>query len=382
MNRRLLFVVNEAGFFLSHRLPLAIAARNAGYQVHVATRPGDGTADLVGRGFAHHAVQMSRSGRNPLAELRSLLALVALMRRLDPAIVHLVTIKPVLYGGIASRLAGIPAVVAAISGLGFVFSGDSWKARILRPFVTALYRLALKHRNLRVIFQNPADRKVFVAAGLVDARHTTLIAGSGVDLREYAESAEPGGLTTVVLAARLLKDKGVFEFVGAAKQLRSEGLRARFLLAGEPDPGNPASVGAQDIAAWKAAGDVEVLGFRSDIATLFSQAHIVVLPSYREGLPKVLVEAAACARAVITTDSPGCRDAIEPDVTGLLVPPRDVPALATAIRHLVEDAALRQSMGAAGRRLAERDYGIEGIVESHLQIYRSLQGESRVAASP
>ena len=375
MNRGLLFVVNEASFFLSHRLPLAVAARKEGYRVHVATRPGDSVNRLVELGFEHHSLAISRSGGNPLAEIRSALALLALFRRIKPAIVHLVTIKPVLYGGIAARLAGISAVVAAISGLGFVFSGSSWRAQILRPLVTALYRLALNHRNLRVIFQNPTDKQVFMGLGLVDECRTTLIPGSGVDLSEYSSSPEPAGVITVVLAARLLRDKGVIEFVHAARQLRCEGMQARFLLVGEPDPGNPSSVTSDDIAGWKLEGNVEFLGFRQDIPALFSKSHIVALPSYGEGLPKVLAEAAACGRPIVTTDCPGCRDAIEPDVTGLLVPPRNAPALAAAIRRLIEDPALRQSMGSAGRRLAERVYSIEMIVESHIGIYRALLAE-------
>lgn len=370
---RLLIVVNELEFFLSHRLPVALAARDAGMQVHVATRASERAASLAALGLVHHAVPMSRSGMHPLEELRSLLALRRLMRELQPSLVHLVTIKPVLYGGIAARLAGVPAVVAAISGLGLVFSRQGLRASLLRGIVTALYRAALTQRRLRVIFQNPTDRDTLVGAGLVDAARTTMIPGSGVDLAQYAQAPEPDGVPCVLFAARLLKDKGVVEFVTAARQLRQEGCPARFLVAGTPDPGNPTSVTAADLARWKAEGDVELLGFRSDMASLLAACHVVALPSYYgEGLPKVLVEAAACGRAVVTTDFPGCRDAIEPDVSGLLVPPRDVPALAAALRRLVGDRGLRQRMGAAGRRLAEQRYAIEQIVAQHLRIYDEL----------
>jgi glycosyltransferase involved in cell wall biosynthesis len=372
--RRLLFVVNEPGFFLSHRLPLAVAARENGYDVHIATREGDDVGKLQSLGFPHHVIPLSRSGKNVAMELRTVWSLLRLMRRLRPDLVHLVTIKPVLYGGIASRLAGIDAVVAAVSGLGFVFT-SSRRARLLRTIVLPLYRLALRHPHQRVIFQNPADRTALVDRGIVPSVQTVLIDGSGVDLREYSYEPETAGPPVVVMASRLLKDKGVREFVGAAARLRREGVVARFVLAGERDPGNPESVSEDEVAAWRASADVEVLGYCHDVAALFKASHIVVLPSYREGLPKVLLEAAACGRAVVTTDAPGCSNAIESGVTGLLVPTRDMGALSAAIGKLVADPALRQSMGRAGRRLAERRYAIEHIVAAHLEIYGALLAE-------
>lgn len=373
MSPRLLIVVNELHFFVSHRLPLALAARDAGYEVHVATRPGRDAARVEALGLAHHPISLSRSGRNPLAELLSVGNLVRLMRHVHPDVVHLVTIKPVLYGGIAARLARVHGVVAAVSGLGFVFTSRRRGARLLRGIVTGLYRVALSHRHLRVIFQNPTDRSLLLSRGVVAPQQTLLVPGSGVDLQAYRAVAETDGEPVVVMAARLLKDKGVVEFIEAARLLRQQGVRARFLLAGEPDPGNPHSVSDAELRAWQAAGDVELLGFRSDIADVFCAAHIVVLPSYYgEGLPKVLIEAAACGRAVVTTDSPGCRDAIEPDVTGLLVSPRDAAALARAIRRLLDDPDLRRRMGQAGRDLAERRYAIERIIDAHLAAYAEV----------
>ncbi|KDC80757.1 glycosyltransferase, group 1 family protein [Bordetella bronchiseptica MBORD635] len=370
--RRLLFVVNNPAFFLSHRLPLAEAARADGYEVHVATMDGPSVPDIVARGFAHHAIPMTRSGKQPLQELRSVWALVRLFRRLRPGLVHLVTIKPVLYGGIAARLAGVPAMVAAISGLGFVFVAGGLKARLLRAAVGRLYRLALGHRNSRIVFQNTADRDVLARLGAVRAEQVVMIRGSGVDLGQYRVVPEPAAPVTALMAARLLRDKGVREFVEAARLLRERGLSVRMQLAGGVDPGNPASITPEQAAQWQDEGCVEVLGERKDIAALYGAAHMAVLPSYREGLPKSLLEAAACGRAVVTTDVPGCRDAIDPDVTGLLVPPRDAPALAEAIARLAEDASLRQRMGAAGRALAEREFGIEDVCRRHLAIYRAL----------
>lgn len=282
------------------------------------------------------------------------------------------TIKPVLYGGIAARLAGVPAMVAAISGLGFVFVAGGLKARLLRAAVGRLYRLALGHRNSRIVFQNTADRDVLARLGAVRAEQVVMIRGSGVDLGQYRVVPEPAAPVTALMAARLLRDKGVREFVEAARLLRQRGLSVRMQLAGGVDPGNPASITPEQAAQWQDEGCVEVLGERKDIAALYGAAHMAVLPSYREGLPKSLLEAAACGRAVVTTDVPGCRDAIDPDVTGLLVPPRDAPALADAIARLAEDASLRQRMGAAGRALAEREFGIEDVCRRHLAIYRAL----------
>ena len=369
--RQLLFVVNAPEFFISHRLPLALAAREAGLDVHVATGPGD-TGPITNLEFVHHTFPLSRSGKNPLFELRSLWALFRLMRRLKPDLVHLVTIKPVLYGGVMARLARVPAVVAAISGLGTVFVDTGGKARWVRKVVGALYRFALGHRNICVIFQNSDDRATLVAAGAVRDAQTVLIRGSGVGLSGCPALPEPPGTPVVSFAARLLNDKGVREFVDAARLLQARGLDARYWLIGAADPGNPSSVSDQDLATWRREGVVELLGHRTDIPTLFAQSHIVVLPSYREGLPKVLIEAAACGRAIVTTNAPGCRDAIEPDRTGLLVPVRDAGALADSIQRLIEAPELRRKMGSAGRALAEREFGIEQVVEAHLAVYREL----------
>ncbi|WP_134870042.1 glycosyltransferase family 4 protein, partial [Bordetella pertussis] len=229
--RRLLFVVNNPAFFLSHRLPLAEAARADGYEVHVATMDGPSVPDIVARGFAHHVIPMTRSGNQPLQELRSVWALVRLFRRLRPGLVHLVTIKPVLYGGIAARLAGVPAMVAAISGLGFVFVAGGLKARLLRAAVGRLYRLALGHRNSRIVFQNTADRDVLARLGAVRAEQVVMIRGSGVDLGQYRVVPEPAAPVTALMAARLLRDKGVREFVEAARLLRQRGLSVRMQLA-------------------------------------------------------------------------------------------------------------------------------------------------------
>lgn len=371
--RCLLFVVNNPAFFMSHRVPVALAAQKAGYDVHVATMDGPAVADIQALGMTHHAIPMTRSGKHPVQELGTLLALVRLFRRVRPDVVHLVTIKPVLYGGIAARLARVPGMVAAISGLGFVFLSNSLKMRLVRAVVARLYRIALGHPNSRVIFQNANDRDLLKSLGAVREEQVVIIRGAGVDLDAFAPAPEPPAPPVVVtMVARLLRDKGVQEFVQAARLLRERGVPVTMQLVGGLDAGNPASATQADVDAWQQDGCVQALGERSDVAALYAAAHIAVLPSYREGLPKSLIEAAACGRPVVTTDVPGCRDAIEPNVTGLLVPVRDAAALAGAIARLAEDAALRQAMGRAGRALAEREFDINQVARIHVALYDAL----------
>lgn len=371
--RRLMFVVNNPAFFMSHRVPVALAAQRAGYDVHVATMDGPAVADIQALGMTHHAIPMTRSGKHPLQELGTLLALVRLFRRVRPDVVHLVTIKPVLYGGIAARLARVRGMVAAISGLGFVFLSNSLKMRLVRSVVARLYRIALGHPNSRVIFQNANDRDLLKSLGAVRDAQVVMIRGAGVDLDAYRALPEPPAPPVVVtMVARLLRDKGVQEFVQAAGLLRQRGLPVTMQLVGGVDAGNPASATQSEVDAWQRDGAVQALGERSDVAALYAASHIAVLPSYREGLPKSLIEAAACARAVVTTDVPGCRDAIEAGETGLLVPVRDAPALADAIARLAEDPALRQAMGLAGRALAEREFNIERVASIHVALYDAL----------
>lgn len=372
---RLLFVVNNPAFFLSHRLPIALGAREAGFDVHVATMDGPTVPLVLEHGFVHHIVPMTRSGRNPVQEMRSLLAFWQLFRRLKPDLVHAVTIKPVLYGGIAARLAGVPAYVAAVSGLGFIFMRGDGGLDPLRLAATVLYRLALGHRNSRVVFQNSSDRQELRRAGVVQPGQVVMVRGSGVDLAAYTPTPEPDGAPVAVMVSRLLTDKGVREFVEAARLSVGHPSGLRWVLVGAPDPGNPASITQEEFQRWQTEGVVTCMGERHDVAALYQNAHIAVLPSYREGLPRSLVEAAACGRAVVTTDVPGCRDAIEADVTGLLVPVRDARALADAVVALAEDPVRRQAMGLAGRRLAEEAFDIKKVVQAHLQIYAQLLDE-------
>lgn len=369
---RLLFIVNDAEFFLSHRLPIALGAMAEGADVHVATAPGPGVDAIKAHGFCHHAIALSRSGRNPLAEITTFATIFSLLGKVVPDVVHLVTIKPVLYGGIAARLRRVPSVVAAISGLGHVF-GDAPRQRLLRALLTPVYRLALSHPNLRVIFQNPHDRDVLLRATGLPELAAIMVRGSGVDLSHYSALPEPEGEPIATFASRLVASKGVREFVEVARRLHGKGIKARFWLVGKIDPGNPLTVTEGELDSWRREGVVEVMGYRDDVAAMFAQSNVVVFPSfYGEGVPKVLLEAAACGRAVVTTDHPGCRDAVEPGVSGVLVPARDVEQLTAVVEGLLQDHETRRAMGRAGRRLAEREFAVEAVVALHLNIYRTL----------
>jgi glycosyltransferase involved in cell wall biosynthesis len=373
-SRRLLFVVNHAGFFLSHRLPIAIAAKEAGYDVHVATPRSKHVPQIEAAGLQWHEINLSRSGRNPFGELATILDLVSLYRRLRPSVVHHVTSKPVLYGTIAARLTGVHGVVNAISGLGHVFSEAEKKRRLLRGILNLGYRAALRHPHMRVIAQNTDHFAEFIENGWCRADQCVLIRGSGADLEEFAPPDRAGRPSvTVMFASRMLWTKGVGEFVEAARQLTAEQPDVKFILAGEPDPDNPSSVPEDSLRQWNDEGVVEYLGRRSDIPALFAAADIFCLPTYYgEGVPKVLIEAAASALPIVTTDWPGCRDIVEDGKNGLLVPIRDAAAVARALRVLIRDESLRLWLGAEGRHRVGREYSLDAVVERTLAIYGEL----------
>ncbi len=373
---KLMMVVNVDWFFVSHRLPVALAAQEVGHEVHVVTALTEAKEYLEKYGFVVHPVSIDRSSAGLLGLIKLLLDFVRIFHTVRPDVVHLVTIKPVLLGGLAARLTRIHGIVYAISGLGHVFVADSLLGRIRRALVGGWYRFILGAQNMRIIFQNPDDRRAIESVTSLSTDKVVMIPGSGVDLSEYDYCPMPEGEITVVMAARLLRTKGVEEFVQAARLVKKQHPTVRFLLVGAPDSANPASISNSDIAAWKEEGVVEPLGHRSDISKLMQGAHIVALPSYYgEGLPKVLIEAAACGRAVVTTNMPGCRDAIEDGVTGLLVPARDSTALATALLELIENRQRCVDMGKAGRKRAKHVFDIKAVVKTHLDIYETLQAQ-------
>ncbi|MEQ1714630.1 MAG: glycosyltransferase family 4 protein [Hyphomicrobium sp.] len=371
--RKLLYVATEDWYFVSDTLPLAKAAKAQGYDVSVAARA-NGKEDIIrDAGLSFYPLdRISRSGIGALSEARSILELRTLYRSLAPDLVHHIALKPILYGTAAARgIAGL-VLVNSVMGLGYVFTSESAKARLLRPVMSGALRVALAGRRSRTIVQNSDDFEAVAKLSPGAVRNLRLIRGSGVDPVKFASSPEPPGPPIVVLPARLLRDKGVGEFVAAARHLKGEGVTARFALVGEPDADNPASVTQSEINAWINEGIIEHWGFRPDMPAVYAQAHIVCLPSYREGLPRVLLEAAACGRALVTTDVPGCREVVREGVNGWLVPVRDAAALAAALRTAISSPELRGRYAAAGRRLVAQSFTADIIIAETLALYDEL----------
>lgn len=370
---RLLLVVTEDWYFASHRFDLARAARDAGFDVALATRVSSWRGRIEAEGIRVFPLQfMRRSSRQPWVELQAIRELGSLYREWKPDVVHHVAAKPVIYGGLAARRAGVEGVVAALAGLGHAFASERPSARMLRPALLAAYRAALRQRHVRLIVQNPEDERFVLDQRLVKAQDLRVIRGSGVDTRVFRPSAELDGVPTFVLVARMLWDKGVGEFVDAARLLRQRNVAARCLLVGEADPENPAAISREQLRRWHAEGHVEWWGHRGDMPDVLAGAHVACLPSYREGLPKSLLEAAACGLSLIATDVPGCREIAVHEVTALLVPPRNAAALAEAMTRLAGDAGLRRRLGAAGRQRVCEHFATERITGQTIALYRDL----------
>ncbi len=369
---------NTDWYLYNFRRSLALALREAGHEVLLISPPGPYGEKLRALGLRWQPLPMDRRSLNPLREAALLWHLYKLFLRERPALVHGFTIKCAVYGSLAARLARVPARVNAVAGMGYVFTSEDAKARALRPVVRGLLKLALGGRNARLILQNPDDVALFERAGLVEAAQVRLIPGSGVDCSRFAvrsavrDSEKP---LRVLLPARLLWDKGIAEFIAAVRLLKGEGRVIDFLLAGDPDPGNPAAVPVDDVHGWVSEGLIQWLGHVDDMPALFASVDMVVLPSYREGLPKGLIEAAACALPLVTTDVPGCREVVTDGVDGLLVPVRDAAALANAIARLQDDPALAATLGAAARTKALAMFDERIVIEKTIDVYRELIGK-------
>lgn len=374
--KKVLFFANTEWYLFNFRLGLAKYLVERGIEVVMVSPPGPYGAKLEAEGFRWIQVPMQRRSLNPWHELRLLWRLVSIYRAEQPDIAHHFTIKCVVYGGLVAHLARVRNVVSAVTGLGYVFIGQDWLAKLLRPIVRLFLKTAMNGRNRRLILQNPDDQQLFLNARLVQEQYIHIIAGSGVNTALFKPKARPNLDDTrrikVVFAARLLWDKGLGEFVAAAQLLTLEGTTAEFVIVGSADPGNPASVPETVLEAWRAIPAVKLLGHASNMATILESADIMVLPSYREGLPRGLIEAAAAGLPIITTDAPGCREVVEDGVNGFLVPVRDSVKLAVAIKKLVDDPALAVRMGAAGRQKALAEFDERLVFERTFAVYREL----------
>ena len=374
---KLLYVVNIPRFFVSHRLPLALAARDAGFNVQVAASNVDpeSAAQIAAAGLPFHPLPLSQHGVNPLRELRTILALRQLYSRLKPDLLHHVSIKPVIYGGIAAKLSGRRSVVQAMSGLGYLHVSRERRAKLLERLSRPAFRLALSGAGTRMIFQNPDDRQLFVKRGLIQTNKSVVIPGSGVDEAEFSPRTEDlSGLPVVLFAGRLLWQKGLGDFAEAARRLRG---KARFQVVGYEERTSPSNVPAAQLRSWRDAGIIEWRGRRNDMPQVFAESNIVCLPStYGEGVPKVLIEAAACGRACVTTDTPGCREIVRHGINGLLVGRNDIEALTQALQRLIDDADLRRSFGSNGREIVLQAFTLRKVADETITLYRSLLDDS------
>jgi glycosyltransferase involved in cell wall biosynthesis len=380
---------NTDWYLYNFRRSLALALRDAGHEVLLVSPPGPYGARLQALGLRWVAAPMERRSLNPLRELALLRWLRQLMQAEQVDLVHGFTIKCAVYGSLAARWAarapGQPARVNAVAGMGYVFTSNDLKARLLRPVVRALLKLALGGYGARLVLQNPDDVALFQDARLVDATQVRLIAGSGVNCERFAPRVPGAGRVDgpfrVVLPARLLWDKGLQEYAEAARRLKDEGRVICFLLAGDPDPGNPAAVPEATLREWVAQGLLEWLGHVDDMPALLASVDAVVLPSYREGLPRGLIEAAACALPLVTTDVPGCREVVRHEQDGLLVPVKDGAALARAIARLQDDPALRERLGQAARARALAEFDERSVITRTIDVYRELMPALRPAGA-
>lgn len=373
-SKKIIYFINDLSFFCSHRLPIAIAALNKGLKVTICygeegknfTRP----KEL--KKFNLKLIPMVRGNLNIIHELKLIYNIWTFFDSEKPDIIHLITIKPYLYGGIVARYIGIPCVVSAVSGMGSLFINNNLKSKFIRIILYPIYRLAFNHSNQIVITQNKDDAKLLSTWVSVEKKKIKLIKGSGVHINNYLNIDENLKIPVVCFASRLLIDKGVTEFISAAKLLINKGIKCKFYLAGDIDIQNPSSLDNSDLINLKKEGFVKVLGYKKNIPKLFSRSSIICLPSYREGFPKTLMEAAAAKRAVITTDVPGCKDAVINNKTGLIVPVKDSNSLAEAIQVLILNPSKRKKMGREGRKLAEKEFNIKNIVLENINIYDKL----------
>ena len=370
---KILFVVAEDWYFWSHRRPIATAALQNGYEVFVATRVGNCGEKIVEAGFRLLPLRLNRSSYSLFHELRTVAELRRIYQREKPDIIHHIALKPILYGSMAALGSRRVQVVNAFAGLGYLVSSPSFKARALKQVLWKMFRFLLNRRNSFLLLQNCEDRDLLVAEVGVRPEKTTVIRGSGVDVNEFQPTDEVPSTPIVLLSSRMLWIKGICDFVEAAKLLRTRGINARFVLAGDTDPGSPGAIPREKLQEWQNAGPVEWWGHQQSMSGMVQQAALVCLPSHGgEGVPKALIEAAAGGRAIVATDVPGCRDIVRHGTNGLLVPPKNPAALADAIDRLLKDAPLRAEMGRRGREIAVNEFSEEKVIQQTLALYHRL----------
>jgi len=369
---RLLYLITEDWYFRLHWIGLARAARDAGFEVLLAMRVQEHGPEISGQGFKLFPINLLRRSVNPIRELLAVIELARLYRAEKPDLVYHVAVKPILYGSLAARLAGVPSVINVFAGLGYAYTSDEWRARLFRLLLKFGLNAACNSSGSIAVFQNEEDQAQLVRDHVVRRSHTRVIRGTGVDIDRFRPTSEESGDSIILLPCRMLWDKGVGEFMEAARLVKRQKPRVRFVLVGRCDEENPASIQPVQLHRWQEEGAIEWWGHRSDMPTVLGHAAVVVLPSYREGLPVSLLEAAACGKPIVATDVPGCRDVVRHRVNGLLVPPRNATALAEAIAVLLENQGLRNELGRRGRDIVVKEFSSTLVTRQTLALYDEL----------
>jgi glycosyltransferase involved in cell wall biosynthesis len=372
MKKKLIFFVAEDWYFVSHRLSLALEAIRNNYEVHLVTNCNKEKKYIESHGILVHEINLVRGSFNLLKELITIYDVIKIYKKVKPDIIHHVAIKPILYGMISARYLKLPNSINSFGGLANLFWSNSPKYRILRPFLFFTLRSVLNYLNSKCILQNNDDLNLLIDNKLLNQSRAIIIRGSGVDTKVFNYSKEKPGTIKVFLASRLQSDKGIYEFINAVKIFKREKIDVEFYLAGMIDIQNPSAIEPKIIKKWQLDGYIKWLGHVDDMPKIMHNAHIVCLPSYREGLPKVLLEAASCGRPIVATNVPGCREIVIDGYNGYLVPPKNHKALYNAIKKLINDKDKRGGMGRNGRALVERDFSIEKICEETIQVYKKI----------
>ncbi|MDN3679435.1 glycosyltransferase family 4 protein [Vibrio tapetis subsp. quintayensis] len=372
---KIVYIVNVSWFFHSHFYKLAKHNLEKGHTVYIITGDEEKRGEYENQGFSYHNYGVTRDGTNPLNELKVVIRLFKLLKNIRPDLLHAFTIKPVLYSGLLTKIFKSirpSRAVFSITGLGSLSLSESTKAKALWRIVESVYKLALSQPQATVVFENSDDRALFVSADIVPEERTALVNGAGIDTQYFLPQESTGQFPIVVFLARMLKDKGAREFIEAARILKHRHVDVVMKMVGGVDDENISSLKEAELTAAHNDGVIEFLGHRTDVKEIYQQADIACLPSYREGLPKSLIEAASCGLAIVTSDTPGCRQLIDINApNGLLVPVKQAENLADAIQTLVEDDALRQSFGVRSREIAEEKYDYSSVLASFDTLYNN-----------
>ncbi|MBL41719.1 MAG: glycosyltransferase family 1 protein [Rhodospirillaceae bacterium] len=372
-NLKIFIVLNDLPFFITHRLPLALEAKKNGLEVHVLAPYHKKSLEIINEyNIQFHSIPLKRGGKNPFLELKLFISIWRLISKNKPNLIHFVSMKPVLYGGIIARLLNIQGTVNAITGLGFLFVTSNFLNKIIRKFVLLIYKFSLNHKNSISIFQNSDDLELFIDRNLVDRTKTVMIKGCGVDVDVFTPINKFVDNRIIMFPARIIGDKGANEFFDAAKILKNEGIIARFVIVGRTDPDNPTNIDEIKIKKLIEENIIEWWGFSENMSETLSKATIICLPSYREGLPKVLIEAAALEKPIVTTDVPGCREIVINERNGLLVPVRDSKNLSLALKKLIENKDMQKEMGIEGRKLVVKNFTSKDFIFRSMNVYETI----------